>query len=91
MNVDADVLPARSPPRGVIAIALRATANSPGCSAVAPLRVAEVVEPGDQLLLGERLAAPELDRPGVDARQRALALAVQPCVDEARRTRGSST
>ena len=44
-------------------------ANSPGLSDVGALRVAEVVQPIDELTLGERLAAPQLERPGEDARQ----------------------
>jgi hypothetical protein len=46
--------------------------------------VAEIVELRDEVLLGDRLAAAQFDRARVDARQRALALAVQARVDEAR-------
>ena len=41
----------------------------------------------DQLLLAEGLPAADLDRPRVHARQRALALAVEPVVDEPRELR----
>ena len=46
------------------------------------LGVAEVVQPIDELLLGERLAAAQLERPREDARQHAIALAVQARVDQ---------
>ena len=78
-NVDAhDLAAERGRSRGVMATALRTTANSPGPFGRGALRVAEVVQPGDRSCSRERLAAPQLDRPRVDARQRALALAVQP-------------
>ena len=50
----------------------------------ATLRVAEVVQADDQLLLAERLPLAQHDRPRVHARQRALALAVQAGIDEPR-------
>ena len=55
------------------------------------LRVAEVVQPIDELPLGQRLAAPQLERPREDARQDAVALAVQARVDQARERRRSSS
>ena len=45
------------------------------------LRVAEVIQPVDELVCAHRLAAIQLERPGVDARQHAVALAVQAVVD----------
>ena len=48
------------------------------------LRVAEIVQPIDQLPVGERLPAPQLERAGEDARQHRLTFAVQPGVDEPR-------
>ena len=57
-------------------------ANSPGFSALARSRVAEIVQPIDQLAVGERLAAAELERTREHAWQHAIAFAVQPRVDE---------
>ena len=48
------------------------------------VRVAELVEPIDQLLLGHRLAAAQLERPRQDAREHGRALAVQARVDQPR-------
>src|SRR6185503_5296833 len=49
-----------------------------------PVGVAQIVEPNDHILLRQRLATAELRGPGVDARQRALALAVQALIDHPR-------
>ncbi len=46
------------------------------------LRVAQVVEPIDQLPLAERLALAQFHRPGVDARRRPQPFAVQPLVHQ---------
>src|SRR4029450_10293856 len=46
------------------------------------LRVAEIVQPVDQLAIGERLSAPQLQRPREDARAHRLALSVEAGVDE---------
>ena len=47
-----------------------------------PVRIAEVVEPVDELPLGERLAAAQLERTRENAREHRFALAVQPRVDQ---------
>ena len=62
-----------------------------GLGRLVPLGVAEIVQPIDELTLGERLTAPQFERAGEDARQHALALAVQPLIDGAARTRRSSS
>ena len=46
------------------------------------LRISEIVEPVDQLAVGERLAASQFERTSEDARQHAVALAMQARVDE---------
>ena len=46
------------------------------------LRVAEIVQADDQIGLGERLAAAQLEGTRVDARQRSHPFPLQPCVDE---------
>jgi hypothetical protein len=48
------------------------------------MRVSEVVQTGDEVLLGDRLAATQLHRTGVDARERAVALAVQSRIHDPR-------
>jgi hypothetical protein len=48
------------------------------------VRVAELVEPIDQLLLGHRLTAAQLERPRQDAREHRRPLAVEPVVDHFR-------
>ena len=53
-----------------------------GLHDLGPLRVAEVVQPVDQLAVGQRLPAPQLERTRKDARKHGVALAVQPRVDE---------
>ena len=68
----------------MIATAPVPIANSPGFSSVVALRVAEVVQPIDQLPLGQRLAAAQLERPREDARKHRVALAVQARVDQPR-------
>ena len=45
--------------------------------------VAEIVEPIDQLTFRQRLPTPQLERPGVDAREDALALAVEAGIEQA--------
>ena len=52
-----------------------------GLLRLGPLRVAEIVQPVDELRLPERLPAPEIHRPREDARQHPVALAVQPRLD----------
>ena len=49
-----------------------------------PLRVAEIVQPVDELPVGQRLAGVQLERPGEDAREGARPFAVQPGVDDPR-------
>jgi hypothetical protein len=46
------------------------------------LGVPEVVQPVDELPLGERLATPELEGPSKDTRQHALAGALQALIDQ---------
>jgi hypothetical protein len=46
------------------------------------MRVAEIVQAIDELTLGERLPAAQLERPRENAREDGLVLAVKPCVDE---------
>ena len=48
----------------------------------APLRVSELVQPVDELPVVHRLPAPDLQRTGQHAREHAVALAVQPLIDE---------
>src|SRR5262249_12995395 len=48
------------------------------------LRVAEIVESIDELPIAQRLTAPELQRPCVDARQHGLTFTVQALVDQSR-------
>jgi hypothetical protein len=48
------------------------------------VRVAEIVQPVDQLAFGERLAAAELERAREDAWKHRFAFAMQPRVDEMR-------
>ena len=48
------------------------------------MRIAEVVQPIDQLPFGERLSAAQLERPRQDARKHRLAFAVQARVDQVR-------
>ena len=55
-----------------------------GILRVRALRVAEVVQPIEQLLLRDVIAAPNLERPRKHARQHAIALAVQARVDHPR-------
>jgi len=45
-----------------------------------PLRVTEIVQPIDQLAFGQRLTAPQFERPGEHARQHGRALAAQTLV-----------
>ena len=74
----------RRPSAGTSVTVCADTANSPAPLGRGRSRVAEVVEPIDQLPLAERLPAAQFHRPRVDARQHPLALAVQPRVDQAR-------
>ena len=60
------------------------SANSPACSAVGPVRVAEVVQPVDELVRRQRLAAVQLERAGEDAGIDPLHFAVDPRVDHPR-------
>ena len=76
--------PLSSGARGMIATAPCADRELAGLLDRVALRVAEIVQPIDQLPLGQRLAAAQLERPREDARQHAVALAVQPRVDQAR-------
>ena len=78
------VLPACVPARGTTLTSAPSTANSPRILRLRPLRVAEIVEPIEQLLLRHVVAAPNLERPREDARQHAIALAVQARVDHPR-------
>ena len=57
------VWPFSSATRGMIATAPWPIANSPAFSSRSRCGVAEIVQPIDQLLLGQRLAAPQLERP----------------------------
>ena len=77
-------LPARSPPRGASQTLVLPDRELAGLLHGGALRVAQVVQARDQVLLREVLAAAELDGPAVDAGQRPLALAVQPRVDHPR-------
>ena len=61
--------------------ASRPTVNSPGCSALRAMRIAEVVQSVDDLGRRQRLAAPQLERPGEDTRVGPLRFAVQARVD----------
>ena len=49
-----------------------------------PLCVSKIIESIDQLSIGQRLAAAQLERPREHARKHRVALAVQPRVDQAR-------
>jgi hypothetical protein len=57
----------------------------PGLLEHRPLRVAEVVEAIDELRLGQRLAAAQLQRPGEHLRKYRRALAVQPRIEQPRK------
>jgi hypothetical protein len=46
-----------------------------------PFSVSKIIQPIDELALGERLTAPQFERSGEHARQDALTLAVQPLID----------
>ena len=82
---DADDWPLNSGARGMIAIAPLPIANSPGFSSVLALRVAEVVQPIDELAVGQRLAAPQLERPGeARAEARVSRSPCEPRVDQPR-------
>ena len=83
-NTTRTASPSDLPPRIISATAFWPTANSPGSLDLRHLRVAEVVQPIDQLPVGQRLSRSELERPGEDAGKRPRPLAVQPGVDDAR-------
>ena len=78
--------PSKEASRGLIAIVVSAIENSPGDLRFRPLGVPQVVQPADKLLLADRLALPQRERPCVHTGQRAFAFTVQPCIDEARET-----
>ena len=70
--------PSDLPPRTISATALRPIANLAGPLDRGALRVAEIVQPVDQLPIGQGLPAVQLERPREDAGERARLFAVQP-------------
>ena len=73
--------PWRLPPRGMTDNGAGADGELAGLLDAGPLRVAEIVQPVDDLGGAERLALAQLERPREDTRQHAFALAVQARVD----------